>query len=121
MRRMHFVIFNESDMAGHSVVSGQGIDLVDKMLPVFIGWVSFPDFLFRNVHHAIPKGNIIMPIDPLRSEMPVEEQAQFRRNPCRGMDAVGNRSDGNLIFREVRPNNLPHAASHSAMKMAYCV
>ena len=59
-----------------------------------------------------------MPIDPLRSEMPVEEQAQFRRNPCRGMDAVGNRSDGNLIFREVRPNNLPHAASHSAMKMA---
>src|SRR5207247_11228643 len=51
MRRMHFVIFNESDMAGHSVVSGQGIDLVDKVLPVFIGWVSFPG---ENDLHGTP-------------------------------------------------------------------
>ena len=48
---MHFVIFNESDMAGHSVVSGQGIDLVDKVLPVFIGWVSFPG---ENDLHGTP-------------------------------------------------------------------
>ena len=41
MRRMHLIIFDEGDMAGHTVVGSERIDLVDKMLAVLVSRMSF--------------------------------------------------------------------------------
>ena len=41
MRRMHFVIFDECHMAGEAVVDGKTVYLMDQMLSVLIGRVSF--------------------------------------------------------------------------------
>src|ERR1044071_7054348 len=59
-----------------------------------------------------------MSINPLRPEVSVEQQTEFLRDPCWSMDTVGYGRDRNLVFRQVRPNDLPHPASHSSVEMA---
>src|SRR5579883_2069407 len=34
--------------------------------------VNVPDFFVRNIHDAIPEGNVIVPVDPFRAEISIE-------------------------------------------------
>ena len=77
-----------------------------------------PQVFVGDIHHPIPKCDIVMPLDPLRAEVPIEEQAQFRCDPRRSVHTISNGSDRDLIFRNVRPGNLPHAPRHAAMEVA---
>src|SRR5215467_14105782 len=59
-----------------------------------------------------------MTIDPLWPEISVEQETEFLRDPRRSMDTIGYGSDRNLIFRKGWPDDLPHPASDSPVKMA---
>src|SRR5262245_20365328 len=80
-----------------------------------------PEFFVRDIHDTIPERNVIVLVDPLWTEVTVEEQPEFRSNPSRGMNPVRNGSNRNIVFRHARPNDLPHSSRNAAVEMAHTV
>src|SRR5262249_31527232 len=80
-----------------------------------------PDLFVWNIHNAIPERNVVVTIHPFRAEIPIEQQTEFLSDPCRSVNAIRNGRDGDFIFGQIRPYDLPHAARDSAMQMAHSV
>src|SRR5258708_2252205 len=62
-----------------------------------------------------------MPVNPIRTEMPIEETGQFRSNPGGSMNTICDGCYGYLVLRGVRPNRLPHSSGYPAMQFADAV
>ena len=60
-------------------------------------------------------------LGPARPEVAREERAHLVADPGRGVHAVGDRLDGDLVVREVGPERLPHLARDLAVELAHAV
>ncbi len=61
--------------------------------------MSFPEFAIVDVVNTLPDFGFAAALLPSRAKMPIVETKHLRSQPCGNMHAVGNVSDGNLVFR----------------------
>ena len=62
----------------------------------------------RNPQHPVAERRVVVPLDPVGSEVPFEDGGELRRHPGRHVDAVGERPHRKTIGRRVGPDGLPH-------------
>ena len=80
--------------------------------------MKIPQIIIRDVEDPFPERRVIMILEPLRTEVFVEETIYFRRYPGRGMNPIGDGSNGNFILNFLRPDRSPHSARDDAMHLA---
>ena len=80
-----------------------------------------PQLRVGNVIDALPNAVVGRPFLPLDAEIAVIELNHIRRHPTARVHAVGDRGDGQLRLRQVRPNVAPHLARHLTVQLADAV
>src|SRR5262249_29635159 len=79
--------------------------------------MHIPDFFVRNFHDSIPERNVVVPLDPFRAEISIEQEAEFLSNPRWSVNAVRDGCNRNLVLGRLRPYNLPHSTRYTSMQM----
>ena len=80
-----------------------------------------PQFLVRDVHHAIDHGGIVVRVEPVRAEVTLEQRSDLGRHPRRHVHAVGDRPHRQLLTGDTRPDRLPHLLGDLAVQLADAV
>src|SRR5271165_4417996 len=89
--------------------------------PFATAFMRTPQLLRRNGTYAAPGFAIGRLIAPLRSQVAVIKLVQLGGKPAAEVNAVGDVPDGNLLYRHLRPDGLPHLPADLAMQLADAV
>src|SRR5262249_31209386 len=79
---------------------------------------DLPQFIVRDGQDAVPKAGIVLPLLPIRPEVPLKQQIDRRRYPRRNVDSVRHCPHGVYGIAEDRHK---HPAGHLAMRLAHSV
>jgi len=69
-----------------------------------------PEVLTSERQHLIPHPGLVLPIDPIGTQVPIQEIHDRRGHPGPQMDAVGDVANGNRFPRAVGPEVAPQMA-----------
>ncbi len=74
-----------------------------------------PELIIRNIFNLGPHIGIVNVIRPVRAHIAREQQPHLTGQPGFGVNAIGDRPDRHLIRLPIRPEVIPHLASHLPM------
>src|SRR4030042_2468886 len=80
-----------------------------------------PQIHIRNVFNFFPDFRVINMLLPIITKISVVQGAQTTCQPGGCVDTIGNMSDRNFVFLEIRPIEIPHFSSHLTMQLGYTV
>ena len=80
--------------------------------------MHFQQLLVGNVRHLLPDGRIVEAIAPVRLQVLIVERGQVAVQPAGQMHAVGDRGDGHLPNRQLRPHVVKHLLRYLAVQPA---
>ncbi len=93
----------------------------ERQEEVLQGVMGFPEFAGIDVVDALPDFRLAQPLLPARGEIAVVELHHLVGEPTGDVDAVGDVSDGDFLFRPPRPEVRPHPPRDVAVEVAHGV
>ncbi len=84
--------------------------------PRFQRLVCLPQLAVVNAGDARPHLGLATALHPVGAEVPIVEDVHRGRQPGRGVDAVGDVTDGHLVFGATRPEARPHGPADAPVQ-----
>jgi hypothetical protein len=81
----------------------------------------FPQLVVRDIEHAIDHARIVVTLEPVGPEVPLQQRAHLRRHPRRHVHAVGDERHRQVLVADARPDRLPHPLGHLAVQLTDAV